>query len=468
MKILSYTVLCLIGIILLTAILVNIPIVQNWLVKQVTTRLSKDLNTTVKVKHIDFNLALFNKMSLEGTLVNDRRKDTLLYAGKVNIRLTDWFFLQNKIVLKYIGLEDAFFHLHRRDSVWNYQFIIDYFSAPPSAKKKKGIDLDLKIVELANVRFLQKDEWRGEDMFFYMRSMDVDARQINLTEKTIDINDIALEDPLFSISHYPGRRPQRILVKNEEVPIVNDTTLKWNPDAWNLAVSKFTIQNGIFKTFKQSDRKINYYFDGQNIVFSKINSTFKNIKLIKDTVTANVSLSTRERSGFQVKSFTANFKMQPQGMRFADLDIKTNKSHLGNLFALSYNEFDDMSEFMEKVRIEGVFRNSELSSDDIAYFAPDVANWKKRIYVTGTVKGTISNLSTKNITIRAGNNTILKGDLKMVGLPEIDKTFIDFKANDFRTTYNDAIAFIPQLKKLMNHVWIACNTYTLRDISPVL
>jgi len=53
--------------------------VQNWLVHQVTKRLSKDLHTTVQIKKVDF--ALFNKMLLEETLIKDQRQDTLLYAG---------------------------------------------------------------------------------------------------------------------------------------------------------------------------------------------------------------------------------------------------------------------------------------------------------------------------------------------------------------------------------------------------
>lgn len=447
MKITGYTVLLLIGFLLLTAILVNIPVVQNWLIKQVTHRLSKDLNTTVKVKHINLDLAMFNKMSLEGTFVADHRKDTLLYAGKVKVRLTDWFFLQNKIVLKHIGLEDAFVNMNRVDSVWNYQFLIDYFSGPSSGKKKKSIDLDLKVVSLSNIHFLRKDEWRGQDMWFHVRSLNVDARQISLSEKNINIHNVNLEYPLFSLYNYAGRKPKSRVPLTEPLP-VKDTALQWNPNGWNLAVDNFTITNGIVKSSRESDRAVYYYFDGQNVTFSNINSSFKNVKLDKDTVTADLSLSAIERSGFEIKSLTSKFKMQPRGMRFADLDIRTNKSRLGNFFAVIYDDFDDMSDFIEKVKMDGVFQNSEVESDDIAFFAPAVASWKKRILISGIVKGTVSNLSTENITVKAGNNTILNGDLKMVGLPDINKTFIDLKANSFKTTYADAIKFLPQLKKV--------------------
>ena len=36
----------------------------------------------------------------------------------------------------------------------------------------------------------------------------------------------------------------------------------------------------------------------------------------------------------------------------------------------------------------------------------------------------------------------------MTGLPDINQTFIDFKANDFRTTYEDAVAFVPAIRKV--------------------
>ncbi len=44
---------------------------------------------------------------------------------------------------------------------------------------------------------------------------------------------------------------------------------------------------------------------------------------------------------------------------------------------MHYQQFDDMSDFIEKVRMEGVFTNTELQSDDIAFFAPEVLTWKK-------------------------------------------------------------------------------------------
>ncbi|HSB93596.1 MAG TPA: hypothetical protein VLC28_10775, partial [Flavitalea sp.] len=60
-----------IALVILVWLLIQTTFVQNLIIHRVTSRLSKDLNTTVQIKHVDFDL--FNSMLLEGTLVKDQR-----------------------------------------------------------------------------------------------------------------------------------------------------------------------------------------------------------------------------------------------------------------------------------------------------------------------------------------------------------------------------------------------------------
>ena len=69
---------------------INYTPFQNFLVKKVAAKLSKSLKTKVEIKHVDFSF--FNKMNIEGILVEDRKQDTLLYAGLAKVNITDWFF----------------------------------------------------------------------------------------------------------------------------------------------------------------------------------------------------------------------------------------------------------------------------------------------------------------------------------------------------------------------------------------
>lgn len=443
-KILGYTLLVLIFLLLSVFLLVQTSLVQNWLVGKATYRLSKALKTRVEVKHVNFSL--FNKMSLEGVYVGDRNKDTLLYAGAVNVRITDWFFLKDAAELKYIGLDDASIRLVRTDSIWNYQFLADYFSdTTTTTEKKKGISFDLKKVELNNIRLLKRDGWRGEDMALYLRALRLDAKEVNFEKKLLDVNSLAITEPVFSITNYKGNRPYTPVTVRRPA---GDTALYWNPGEWRLLAADLSISNGMFKTGRQGGRPAYYYFDGSHIQFNHINARFKNLALIKDTLTARINLSTQERSGFDVKSFRANVKWQPRAMEFVNLDIRTNKSHLTHYFVMRYDQFDDMDDFIGKVHMQGVFKDALVHSDDIAYFAPELAGWKKDIHLTGTIRGTVDNLTGKGVLLRAGSKTLLNGDIAMKGLPDINKTYIDFTSNDFRTDWADASTIIPQLKEV--------------------
>lgn len=422
--------------------------VQNWLVKKVTNRLSRDLHTTVSIKHVDF--ALFNKMSLEGTLIKDRLEDTLLYAGALKVNITDWFFFKDKIELKYLGLQDAQINLTRTDSIWNYRFIIDYFAGPKETAGSKGtINLDLKTIDLDNVTLLQKDAWRGEDMVLRFSTLDIDAQQVSLVNKQLYLNTVIIDKPLFAIFNYDGNRPDSLRPKSKDTIYSNDPkNLRWNNGDWDIRIASLKLKDGTFKSDVDNKRKPYEYFDGAHIQFSDIQADFRDMRFKQDSIIGKMKLSTIERSGLVVKHLNADLRWHPEAMEFRNLDLQTNRSHLHRYFVMRYNTFDDMGDFITKVRMEGDFDEAELDSDDIAYFAPELKDWKKKVRINGKVRGSIDNLSAKNITIESGQNAYLKGNISLRGLPDIDKTFIDFEATDFRTTYKDAIAIIPQLRTI--------------------
>ncbi|MBL0135361.1 MAG: hypothetical protein IPP79_15990 [Chitinophagaceae bacterium] len=446
-KITRTTLLVLIALILFLWLALQTSLVQNWLVGQVTDKLSRDLHTTVEIKHVDFSF--FDKMNLEGTLIKDLNKDTLLYAGVLTVSVNDWFFFKDNIELKYIGLKDAYIHLKRSDSTWNTKFLADYFGGGSKKDASKPIQLDLKMIDLDNIHFLQEDGWRGEDMEMKLGKLTVDADKVDLASKTIHIRSLLLAKPIYAITEYEGNRPDSLIPKDDFHKIKNDTAhLRWNPEHWSIKIDDLSLTDGEFRTIKKGDPPTDAYFDGSNIRFFNIQGKFKDVRLVNDSILASVNITAKERSGLEVTQLTAAVRFHPEAMEFDKLDLRTPKSRLHNYFAMRYDSFDELSSFISKVKLEGNFDNAELNSDDIAYFAPPLQKWKKKIRVQGRITGTVEDLQAKNLIVEAGNNTYLNGNIHMTGLPEIEKTYIDFDANSFRTTYIDAVALIPQLKEI--------------------
>lgn len=421
--------------------------VQNWLVKQASGFLSKELKTTVQVKHVDFSL--FNKMLVEGVLIEDRKKDTLLYAGTLKVNITDWFFFKDKPTLSYIGLSDALVNMKRSDSVWNYQFIIDYFSAPKtSSGKKSSMQIELKNLDLKNIQFNRIDQWIGQDMKGSLAKLYLTADVFDIDKKLINIKEIDMEEPIFALHDYLGKKPVSAVPAVTKTTITEPGQLQWNAGDWQLSVAKINLKDGTFINERDTERSpYTDRFDGQHLRFSAINGSLENVVFYKDTVSAKVQLSTLEKSGFKVNQLIANMKITPDMMEFSNLDITTDKSRIGNYYAMRYNSFNaDMSDFMHSVKLEGHFDNSRIHSDDIAYFAPAVKTWKRLIYFNGNAKGSIDDVTANKFTVKT-DNSIINGDISLKGLPDINNTFIDFKSpGGSQTNYKDILTIIPSLK----------------------
>lgn len=427
---------------------------QNFLVHQVTSRLSEQLKTKVEIKKV--NIRLFNSLRLEGTLIEDQQKDTLLYAGVLQLRITDWFFFQEKPVIKFIGLEDADINLirHRNDSLWNYQFIIDEFSSPRDTtrpvKKSGGISLDLRKTDLRNVRINQIDAWIGEDMRISAKRIYLDAKNLDLKLHNIDIQEFTADKPSFIISRYTAS-PLRKKRHAPKTPLTDTAAipgLRWNSENWKLLVKEIAIKDGTFGVIDLEDTTTVHkgYFAPGHIQFNNINLSLTNTSLVKDSILGDLTLSTKERSGFEVKKLTARFKMSPVEMEFSHMDLLTSKSHLRDYYTMQYADISDMNDYVDLVYMRAHFVNSKLSSDDIAYFAPPLSSWKKEISLNGDARGPVSNLKATNINLEAGNTTRLKGGLEMRGLPDINNTFIDFMAEELVTTGADIQSITPELE----------------------
>jgi hypothetical protein len=445
-KILLWFFLSLLFLLIAAWIFIQTPAGQRWIGRIVVNKLSRQLNTRISIGHIDFSL--FNRMHLGALLVEDHSGDTLLYAGLLKVRITDWFFFKKNVELKYAGLEDAVIKLQRTDSVWRHQFLVDYFSSSSSSGSRKGrIALDIKKVELKRVMITQKDAWMGKDMAIRIGALTLDAREINFSKKTAFIHSLSLAGPEVSLYKYKRLKPPTKKI-DPGIETGPDSSYHWNPEGWIVQLNKLTIRDGIFRDGKESLLPVLESFDGKHIEFNSIDGNITDVRLIKDTITAKFDLKTKERSGFEVKKFLADASFNPQSMRFDNLDIKTNKSSIRDFFMMSYNDFDDMDDFIHKVRMTADFKETEIDSDDIAFFAPGLKNWKKKFTVQGKASGTVDELTGKELVIQAGNHTLLKGDISLTGLPDIDLTFIDFRARDFRTNYSDAATFIPVLRNV--------------------
>lgn len=428
--------------------LLQIPAVQTWAVSKVAKNLSGKLNTKVTIQRVNFRF--FNKLQLEGLMIEDRAKDTLLYAGKAQADVTDWFIFKDKIVLKNINFENALVNMNRTDSVWNYQFIIDYFVNPNKKKNKKDdLVFDVQQVHLKNIIFRKKDKWVGQNLFASLRKLDVVVEELNISKKILKIKEVYIEEPIFSQNDYLGNKPIVKDLTSVLAKIPGVSAFKWNNSGWIFSLKDLKVFNGRFINEKFTDRPAyTDRFDGQHLSFTEINGSLKNVSFINDSLTINVSLSGKEKSGLIIKKLESDLKFTPELMEFKNLDLQTPNSKLGDYYSMGYNSFNkDMGSFVHNVTLQAHFKESVLTSDDLAIFAPQLKSWKRSFLLEGDAVGSIDNFTIKKMKIQSGSG-LVQGELTMRGLPDINTTYIDFTAANLSTNYTELATIIPSLKNV--------------------
>jgi hypothetical protein len=227
------------ALIFLIWLLIQTGPVQNFIAGKVAAKTFKRPQYNSKDRQCKFSL--FDKMDLNNTLILDQHKDTLLNAGSLKLRVTDWFFWQTTIELKYIGLEDALIKQQRTDSVWNYQFLIDHFSSPDKAKKQsKKIVLKIQKVDLKNVVYYKNDAWLGKKLFLRTGSLLVDADDVDISKNLILINSIDMDKTSFSMENFNGNK------KPDTSTSIKQAGLFLNPSDLRVRITSINIKNGFF------------------------------------------------------------------------------------------------------------------------------------------------------------------------------------------------------------------------------
>ncbi|MCH2213552.1 MAG: translocation/assembly module TamB [Flavobacteriales bacterium] len=321
---------------------------QTRLARVAANYLSSQLHTEVIVNKLDFRP--FKGFTLDGFLIFDQRKDTLISADFLDVDI-DQFDLPNRILrFDKVTLTKAQLNLFKLDSsgTTNLDFLIDYFSSE------------------------KKNEQR--DIYTF------DAKSLNIRN------------------------------------------------------SKFSYES-LFSENKQSG------IDFSSIVVSQIDAQFSNLKLGPDSTSLSIDhLSFYEKSGFGLIGLRSDFKIDSAGVHATDLSMETNASFIEGKVSLLSENFDQYSDFLNQVYWNAEFFNSRINFGDIGYFVEDLYQINSEILFDGRVRGPISNLSGRQVSIKGGDRTLLKGNIDFNGLPDFENTFIDLRISEFSTDLEDILS----------------------------
>ena len=395
----------------------------------------------VKVDKVGFSL--FDKLDMQGVLIRDQKKDTLLSAKSFKLRISDLVFSSSSPVIKYVGLDGVTVYLNRTTEKWNYQFLIDLLKSDTS---KKSDNIDVKKIDISHLHFVQNDKWVGQTMELNADNLLLNIKSVQGNK--INIDQININKPFYLIQSFKGLKPVEVTNKNNSKIKAAINELAFNPTHLNIFVNELQVTRGKF-WIEYGDKKPVSYFDVDHIRMNEINASIKQVKFSEDTITAKVeSLQVKERSGFVIKKLITKFRFTPKIMEFDSLLLKTNNSTIGNYYAMVYENFgNDFQNYISKVVMKSHLANANVATDDIAYFAPELKNINQKINISSNFIGTVEDFKANDLTAKY-NNSFVKGSFSMRGIPDMRQTQIAFKNVSALTNYSDLRKWIPSLNEV--------------------
>jgi hypothetical protein len=282
-------------------------------------------------------------------------------------------------------------------------------------------------ISLYNV--LIRDE-QGDSLVF-VSEIDALIDTFSIRKKNIFVKSILLNEPRLNIVKYDTTFNFSFLL-NAFKGKKKDTV-----STWKLGL------NGV--NIKSAGLHIDYPLDAADkskrgkLEISNFNIGLSNIVSEPDFVHVDLNdLSFGLDNGFYLQQGTGNITYNLGRLILSDLSLKTKRSGLNiDSLNISVTGFDDFNNYAKTSPLYVDIGKSYISAVDVMKFVPSFSVFERKVLIAGLLKGKISNLKGRGMNIALGDNSKLKFDFSIDGLPDFLNAFLYLDVKSMTTDVSD-------------------------------
>ena len=180
-------------LLILVAVLIQLPAIQNFAKDKAVTFLQNKIKTPVKLEHISITFP--KEVVIEGLYLEDQSKDTLISAGKVTVDISIFKLISSEVEISNFELKDAVAKISKnKDSVFNFDYIVKAFASDtPKDPNAKSMKIFVSKVKLDNVKFIFDDATSKNDIAVKLVHFDTKFNKFDLDNMKFDIPYINLD-----------------------------------------------------------------------------------------------------------------------------------------------------------------------------------------------------------------------------------------------------------------------------------
>ncbi len=294
-------------LVVLIALSLNIPAVQNFVKDKAISYLKKKTKTEVRLESI--KIALPKDVVLNKFYIEDLKGDTLVYAEKLQVDISLFKLLKNTVEINDIELKNIRANIKRinPDTSFNFSFLVDAFmteekktEADTTAPLKFRIDKVL----FTDIGITYKDDVAGNDVKLYLgefktRIKDFDLANQKYVLKTLSLKNTSLnylqQKPLTQLVQHLTNSVDSAQKSTGKLPTIEVQNFAFNnvkinyDDQLSSTKAIANLNDLMFANLKVDLTNANYSADEARLNKSNVIVAFKpapsnNLAKVKDTV----------------------------------------------------------------------------------------------------------------------------------------------------------------------------------------
>lgn len=414
LKVLLYIILSLIALLIILYGVLSIPSVQQKLTDFALGELKTILKTEVRIDEARFKL--FNHINLKGVYVEDQAKDTLIYAGNLDVSISPWSLLKNKLLINEIELEDVTANLSQQKSGsdFNFQFIIDAFSSSDTTvvdTTKSSLIIDIVDVTLKNAK-LRYDILSDSITPGVFNTSHINISELNANLKLPSIDPENLNITLVSLAL---KEQTGLEITELKAHLTSDKTTYYLSDA------SLNLPNSVLKIpsarFNLSTDEVSLVTEQSKLSKLDLYPLMPSLKYLQNDIILETS----------IKGKLPLVNIENLFLTYGDeTTIKANGS------ISNYEHYDqadlnlDITSF--QITPDAIVDFSKIG--DSTFVAPDILKDLGNIRLTGNLHGKLSDLNIK------AEAWVKQGSVQMLATGSVDTTFQNYNAKAQLQTQN--------------------------------
>ncbi len=210
------------------------------------------------------------------------------------------------------------------------------------------------------------------------------------------------------------------------------------PSNFLLTSSKIKLRSSKFR-YKDQNNKTPDMLD-----FKELSGNVYDFEVRGPNVSGDVDgLTFLDTHGLRVNEMNTVFHYSLTQMRFDELEIKTDNSHLNGVVVFDYDR-KDFAQFLDKVQLTASFKDSEIDFTELNYFYDEFGNKKGKF--STEITGVLNDFTTTNFDFTSPG-TIIKGMVQYKNLFNSSREF--YMKGDFNRFSSNRYQLSTMLPKIM-------------------